>query len=186
MSDTSDPTEPTRFIASSSAPPNASMPAAPAPSDGPTTAEPETRAATKPKKRVGLPKGSMTKAHKDALAEGRRRGQIVREYLKAIADARPRRGRPITKEGLRKRIADLDRELKKDHDDPLKKLDLVQRRIDAQKKLDEFDAPVDLTAIEKKFVGVARAYGEAKGISAEAWLEMGVSREVLKRAKIVD
>ena len=110
----------------------------------------------------------------------------MRAYLKAVADARPKRGRPITKDGLRKRIAELDRDLKKDHDDPLKKLDLVQRRIDAQKKLDEFDAPVDLTKIEKEFVKEARAYGEAKGISAEAWIEMGVPRDVLKRAKIVD
>jgi hypothetical protein len=180
MSDAPDSTatpEPARVITSSSAPAGASMPTAPDASAAPSDA---------PAKRVGLPPGSMTQAHKDALAAGRRRGQIVRAYLKAVADARPKRGRPITKDGLRKRIAELDRDLKKDHDDPLKKLDLVQRRIDAQKKLDEFDAPVDLTKIEKEFVKEARAYGEAKGISAEAWIEMGVPRDVLKRAKIVD
>ena len=179
MSDTS---EPTRVFASSSAPPNAAMPASPTPSGAAAPAS----ADSTPAKRVGLPPGSMTQAHKDALAAGRRRGQVVRDYLKAITDAKPKRGRPITKDGLRKKIAELDRELKKDHDDPLKKLDLVQKRIDAQKKFDAFDAPVDLTRIEKEFVKEAKAYGEAKGISAEAWLEMGVPRDVLKRAKILD
>ena len=108
----------------------------------------------------------------------------MRNYLKAIA-TKPQRGRPITKDGLRKKIADADRKLK-DETDPLRKLDLVQLRIDAQKKLDEFDAPVDLARLEKEFVREAKGYGEAKGISAEAWIELGVPRDVLKKAKIVD
>ena len=136
------------------------------------------------KRRVGLPPGRMTDEHKDALKEGRRRGRIVRDYLEALKDAQPQRGRPITRDGLSRRIAELGPKIEASKDS-LEKLELVQRKIDLQKKLAQMDTPVDLTALEDEFVGVAAAYSAAKGISVEAWLELKVPRSVLKRAGIL-
>ena len=43
---------------------------------------------------------------------------------------------------------------------------------------------VDLAALEKSFVKVARPYGERKGISYSAWRTVGVPASVLQQAKI--
>jgi len=127
----------------------------------------------------------MTESHKRALREGRERGQIVRRYLKAIESTKPRRGRPITPEGLRKRIADIDTQLASESD-PLRKLDLVQMKIKKQQELEELESPPDMKALEKDFVSVAKAYNDSKDLSPEAWIELGVSRDVLRRAGIIN
>ena len=88
------------------------------------------------KPRIGLPPGTMTESHRLALKVGRERGQIVRRYLQAIESAKPRRGRPITPEGLRKSIEKIDADLATEKD-PLRKLDLVQSKIKKQKDLEE-------------------------------------------------
>ena len=135
--------------------------------------------------RIGLPPGTMTPSHKLALKEGRERGQIVRRYLQAIESAKPRRGRPITAEGLRKSIKKIDADLTTEKD-PLRKLDLVQSKIKKQKDLEELESPIDMVALENEFVGVATAYNDSKELSPEAWLELGVPRDVLRRAGIVN
>lgn len=145
-----------------------------------TSAGPDTTV----KRPVGLPKGSMTTEHKDALAEGRRRGRIVRAYLEALEGTRPKRGRPITREGLEKQIAEAAKKVES-ATNPLDKLDAVQRRIDLEKRLAQMDEPVDITPLEDEFVSVAKAYAEAKGISRAAWLQMDVPKSVLDRAGIV-
>ena len=137
------------------------------------------------KPRLGLPPGTMTESHKRALKEGRERGQIVRRYLQAIESAKPKRGRPITPEGLRKSIEKIDATLATEKD-PLRKLDLVQSKIKKQKELEELESPIDLVALEQEFVGVAKAYNDSKELSPEAWMELGVPREVLKRAGILN
>lgn len=138
---------------------------------------------TAPTKRVGLPPGTMTQAHKDALREGRERGRIVRAYLEALERSTRGRGRPITREGLEKRIADIGNRIETEKD-PLDKLALVQKKIDLQQQLKDLDQPIDIAALEDEFVGVAAEYGAAKRISVEAWLELKVPRSVLKRAGI--
>ena len=136
------------------------------------------------KPRIGLPPGTMTQSHKDALKDGRERGQIVRRYLNAIESAKPRRGRPITPEGLRKSIEKIDANLATEKD-PLRKLDLVQSKIKKQKDLEEFESPIDMVALENEFVRVAKDYNDSKQLSPEAWLELGVPRDVLRRAGIL-
>ena len=136
------------------------------------------------KRPIGLPPGTMTESHKRALREGRERGQIVRKYLQAIESTKPRRGRPITPEGLRKRIADIDASIASETD-PLRKLDLVQAKISKQRELEELENPTDHTAIEDEFVRVAKRYSESKDLSPEAWIELGVPKSVLKRARIL-
>lgn len=137
------------------------------------------------KPRIGLPPGTMTQSHKDALKDGRERGQIVRRYLNAIESAKPRRGRPITPEGLRKSIEKIDANLATEKD-PLRKLDLVQSKIKKQKDLEEFESPIDMVALENEFVRVAKDYNDSKKLSPEAWLELGVPREVLRRAGLLN
>ena len=137
------------------------------------------------KPRIGFPPGKMTQSHKDALKDGRNRGQIVRRYLKAIESAKPRRGRPITPEGLRKSIEKIDADLATEKD-PLRKLDLVQSKIKKQKDLEEFESPIDMVALENEFVRVAKDYNDSKQLSPEAWLELGVPRDVLRRAGILN
>jgi hypothetical protein len=136
------------------------------------------------KPRIGFPPGKMTQSHKDALKVGRERGQIVRRYLKAIESAKPRRGRPVTPEGLRKSIEKIDADLATEKD-PLRKLDLVQSKIKKQKDLEEFESPIDMVALENEFIRVAKDYNDSKELSPEAWLELGVPREVLRRAGIL-
>ena len=135
------------------------------------------------KRPVGLPPGSMTEEHKAALREGRERGRIVRRYLEALADVRPKRGRPISREGLEKRVADTEKKIESTRN-PLGKLELVQRKIDLQKQLAQMDEPIDIAPLEEEFVRVAKAYGEAKGIGRAAWLELDVPKSVLDRAGI--
>jgi hypothetical protein len=136
------------------------------------------------KPRIGLPPGTMTQSHQLALKVGRERGQIVRRYLKAIESAKPRRGRPVTPEGLRKSIEKIDADLATEKD-PLRKLDLVQSKIKKQKDLEEFESPIDMVALENEFIRVAKDYNDSKELSPEAWLELGVPREVLRRAGIL-
>ena len=136
------------------------------------------------KPRIGLPPGTMTQSHQLALKVGRERGQIVRRYLKAIESAKPRRGRPVTPEGLRKSIEKIDADLATEKD-PLRKLDLVQSKIKKQKDLEDFESPIDMVALENEFIRVAKDYNDSKELSPEAWLELGVPREVLRRAGIL-
>jgi hypothetical protein len=135
------------------------------------------------KRSVGLPPGTMKDSHKVALKEGRERGRIVRTYLKAIEQTKPRRGRPRTIESIDRDIDDVDRKIHSESD-PLRKLELDEKKIKLRGDRDRLANPPDLGAIEAEFVRVAKAYGESKDISAEAWLELGVPKDVLKAAGI--
>jgi len=124
----------------------------------------------------------MSDEHKAALAEGRNQGRSVRQYLEALDLHRPKRGRKRTKESMQKRLARIDTELA--NADPLKRLQLIQERLDLNAELDAFDTKVDLTELEQEFVQAAGPYSTRKGISYAAWRELGVEPAVLKRAGI--
>ena len=47
--------------------------------------------------------GTMTAAHKKALAVGREQGRVIRSYLEALEASRPKRGRKRTAESVRRR-----------------------------------------------------------------------------------
>lgn len=124
----------------------------------------------------------MTAAHKGALAEGRQQASAVRAYLDALEANKPKRGRKITPETLRDRIEALNAKI------PTVKrsarLELVQARLTLEQQLGTWEAPIDITALEKTFTRVARKYAERKGISYTAFREVGVSAIVLKAAGI--
>lgn len=127
-------------------------------------------------------KKTMTDEHKAALAEGRELSRAVRAYLEALDQHRPKRGRKRTRGSIEARLATVDAEI--ETAEPIKKLSLVQERIDLAKELDALDETVDLSAVEAGFVNAAARYSELKGISYAAWREAGVPASVLKQAGI--
>lgn len=124
---------------------------------------------------------AMSEEHKAALAQGRREGRAVKQYLKLVGSRRP--GRPVTRESLEKRIAGLSEKVNAETD-PLKKLELIQNRLDAEDQMAELAEAVDADAVEKEFIEVAKSYSDRKGITYTAWREAGVSAQALKDAGI--
>jgi hypothetical protein len=124
----------------------------------------------------------MSDEHKAALAEGRNQGRSVRRYLEAVEAHKPKRGRKRTPESVQKRLDRIDAELAKA--DPLKRLQLIQERLDLKSELESAGTKVDLTELEQEFVSAAAAYSARKGISYAAWRELGVEAAVLKRAGV--
>ena len=108
----------------------------------------------------------------------------VREYLKALEQNAPRRGRKRTPDGVRKHLAAIDAQM--DGASVTKRLGLVQERIDLEAALEALTAAstVDIAALEKSFVRHAASYGGRRGISYAAWREVGVSAATLKAAGI--
>ena len=124
----------------------------------------------------------MSDEHKAALAEGRNQGRSVRRYLEALEAHKPKRGRKRTPDSVQKRLVRIEADL--ETADPLKRLQLIQERIDLRAELDAASTKVDLTGLEKEFIGSAKAYSARKRISYAAWRELGVEPAVLRRAGI--
>jgi hypothetical protein len=125
---------------------------------------------------------TMSAQHKTALAEGRSEGRAVKNYLEALQQNKPRRGRRRTPDSIKKRLAAIDTAY--DEGSALQQLQLVQERMDLQKELEGMGTKVDLSALEADFVKTAAKYAKRKGISYAAWRELGVSADVLKKAGI--
>jgi hypothetical protein len=123
----------------------------------------------------------MSKEHKAALAQGRREARAVKRYLQAIASRKP--GRPASSDRLKERIATLENQIAAESD-PLKALELRQKRLGDEAALARLSAEEDMAAVEKDFVEYARSYSERKGISYTAWREQGVPAAALKKAGI--
>ena len=124
----------------------------------------------------------MSPDHKQALADGRAQGHAVRAYLAALERHKPRRGRKRTAASIESRLASIEDELVSA--DVLRRLQLIQERMDLQAELTRMSEVPDVTALEDAFVTAARHYGERKGITYAAWREAGVQAAVLKRAGI--
>jgi len=125
---------------------------------------------------------TMTAQHKAALAEGRSEGRAVKNYLEALQQNRPRRGRKRTPDSIKKRLTAIDAQF--GEVSALQQLQLVQERMDLQRELETMSTKVDLSALETAFVKTAAQYAQRKGISYAAWRELGVSADVLKQAGI--
>ena len=68
---------------------------------------------------------------------------------------------------------------------PIRRVQLVQERIDLERALSTPDEMVDISELEDDgFVAVAVSYSGRKGITYAAWREVGVPAAVLKRAGI--
>jgi hypothetical protein len=127
-------------------------------------------------------KRTVTDSHKAAMAQGRTESRAISAYLEALESHRPKRGRKRTPDSIDKRLTTIDASL--ESASPVKRLSLIQERIDLLKEQESLQAKVDLTGLEDDFVSTAKSYGLRKGISYAAWRELGVSAPVLKRAGI--
>ena len=108
----------------------------------------------------------------------------IRDYLKALEQNAPRRGRKRTPDGIRRQLASVTTEMEKAT--VTRQLDLVQQRIDLEAELETLEqaGSIDLSALEATFVDHAASYGGRRGISYAAWREVGVSAATLKAAGI--
>ena len=124
----------------------------------------------------------MSADHKAALAQGRLESKVVREYLEALRNSKPKRGRKRYAETIQKRLDKIDTELASA--DPLQELLLVQQRRDLQAEFENLGSGNDLSDAENAFVSIAKSYSERRHISYATWREIGVDAAVLKRAGI--
>ena len=108
----------------------------------------------------------------------------VREYLKALEQNAPRRGRKRTPESVDRQIAAIDAQMAEAT--VTKRLDLIQQRMDLEAEKEALAAAgmIDMTALERNFVQHAAAYGSRRNISYAAWREVGVSSATLKAAGV--
>jgi len=127
-------------------------------------------------------RGGMSNEHKAALAKGREEGLAVRRYLEALESSRPRRGRRRTPASIEKKLASIESEVATA--DPLTRLHLLQEQKDLQEELARAADPADISGLEKRFIKVAKSYGQRKGISYGTWRAAGVSASVLQHAGI--
>jgi hypothetical protein len=124
---------------------------------------------------------AMSKEHKEALAEGRRQSRAIKAYLNAIQSRKP--GRAVTRESLEGRLTRIDAQMGSNQD-PLKKVDLLQAKLELQDQLSRMGDGIDLVELEKGFVTHARGYSDRKGIGYTAWRRAGVPAATLKAAGI--
>ena len=125
----------------------------------------------------------MTDEHKAALAEGRRAGQGgARPTSRRSSSTKPKRGRKRTPESIRKQLDKIDAEL--DDADPVKKLQLIQDRIDLEAELEAIENKPDLTALEADFVAAAAGLQRAQGHLLRRLARARRRGRVLKRAGI--
>ncbi|MDP8953499.1 MAG: hypothetical protein M3N37_00980 [Actinomycetota bacterium] len=119
---------------------------------------------------------------KAAMAEGRAQSRALAPYLEALETHRPKRGRKRTPESIDRRLAAIREELR--FGKQIKRVALLQERRDLIAERQRLDKKVELTAYEEAFVANAKSYSERRGITYEAWRELGVPASVLKRAGI--
>lgn len=124
----------------------------------------------------------MSDEHLQALANGRSEGAVVRRYLVALENHKPKRGRKRTPASIGRRLKTIETQLSAA--DPLTRVHLLQERIDLQHALEASSEALDLKSLEDGFVKAAKTYGERKKISYAAWREAGVDAAVLKKAGI--
>lgn len=124
----------------------------------------------------------MSQEHKEALAKGRAQGRAVRDYLTALEQQRSR-GRTPDRATIEERIAQVQRKIDAE-ENPAKRVELIQRRLDHEEQLIALDDEPDMEALQDGFVDAVREYSERKGISYEAWREIGVPAAVLRRGGV--
>ena len=106
----------------------------------------------------------------------------VRQYLNLVLSV------PIKLVGksdsdISKQLEAVNKKIAADNNDVLVNLDLIQLRMDLQKRL-EFQTPENVK-LRTNFCLSAKNYSELNGITATAWQELGIPRETLQKAGIV-
>ncbi len=126
---------------------------------------------------------AMTQEHKEALKKGRAEARAIKSYLSALGARKP--GRPVTMDGVRQRLQGVSSKIE-DEADSLKRLELIQKRLDLEQELKRLQDSEDFDQLEVEFKRHAASYSDRKGISYTAWREAGVPASVLKDAGIAE
>lgn len=135
----------------------------------------------------------MTEAHRQAVQAARIENRAVAAYLEAIEhnknlheQHRPKRGRRRTKESMQMRLDEIAGAIA--GASPLKRVLLIQERMDLQRELDAATKPppqpIDTSELEAEFVDVVQSFSNRKGVSYAAWREFGVTPSVLKQGGV--
>ncbi len=127
-------------------------------------------------------KRTVSDSHKQAMAQGRSQSRVVSTYLEALESHRPKRGRKRTPASIDRRLGAIETAL--EAASPIRRLSLVQERLDLERERAAMGASVDLSSYEQGFVEVAAEYGSRKGITYTAWRSLGVPAPVLAKAGI--
>lgn len=131
-----------------------------------------------------MPTRTMSKAHKEALAEGRRMSTIVDRYLTAVSVPK-RRGRKVSKKIAEERLARARTEMKTSTG--VTKVLAAQTVRDCEARLRTLAAQSNggsVASLEAEFIKVAPTFSAARKISYSAWRDAGVPAVVLRKAKI--
>jgi hypothetical protein len=128
------------------------------------------------------PKNPLSKEHKAAMAVGRVEGRVVRDYLEALRNNKPKRGRKRTAETIQARLDAIEEELLEA--DPIDELRLIQERRNLTVELNSMGDGVDIAELEAEFINIAKSYSARQGISYSTWRDVGVGASVLKAAGI--
>ena len=124
----------------------------------------------------------MSEEHRLANQKARAENSAVSAYLSALLEHKPRRGRQRTKESMQNRLDEITSIY--DSSTPLKKIQLIQERMNLEKELAMPEVVVNWEELEAGFAPAAASYSKRKGITYAAWREIGVPAAVLKRAGI--
>ncbi len=127
-------------------------------------------------------KRQMSPQHKAAMASGRTMGRTDKAYLDAVESNRPKRGRKRSVDTVKTRLATIEETY--GAADPLRRLAMAQERIDLKSELQASQSNDDLSSLEAEFVKVAKDYAASKKLSYDAFREVGVKPEVLRKAGI--
>ena len=124
----------------------------------------------------------MTDEHRQANEQARIENRAVSAYLSALENNRPKRGRKPNKESVQKKLDDV--KSRYESATPLQRVQLIQKRINLEQTLKSLTESNEMDSLESAFVGVVKPYSKRKGISYQAWREVGVPPAVLKRGGV--
>lgn len=129
-------------------------------------------------------KGTLSAAHKRALAEGRTMSATVDRYLAAVNTPK-RRGRKVAQSTLAQRLE--AGKVRARSTTGVAKLLAAQEVRDLEAKIvaEETTTGADVKRLESDFVRIAKKFSENRGIAYGAWRDAGVPAVVLTKAGIV-
>lgn len=131
-------------------------------------------------------KREISAEHLEKLDQGRKEGAIVRHYLDALENLRPKRGRKPDLNKLKSRLTELEQRIQDSNESNATRLNLIQERKDLVERLSvtKVDKSEDLQKFEDEFVQIAASYARRRGIEYDSFKSVGVPVRVLKRAGI--
>jgi hypothetical protein len=126
----------------------------------------------------------LTPREKEAMSEGRERSRIIDKYLRELATGKYHKRGPGKADpaSIKAELADLDTKLATA--EGIQKLLLTQKREQLTLDLEGRGDEDKFQQLEQAFMRVARQFSADRGISYNAWRDMGVPARVLLKAKI--